>query len=113
MHELSICENLVEIVREEMDKAGLKKLNSVRVKVGEFTNLVPDALQFCFEIATQETPFEGAVLEVELVPTIAFCNACQEEFHVEGVLFICPKCHGGDVDLRSGRDMSIESIDAD
>jgi len=113
MHELSIAESLVQIVREEMDKAGLKKLNAVHLKVGEFTHLVPDALSFCFEIAVQDTPFEGAKLDIELVPTVAYCNKCRQEFHVEGPLFVCPKCLGGDVDVRTGREMSIESIDAD
>ena len=113
MHELSIAENLVEIVREEMEKAGLKKLNSVQVKVGEFTHLAPHALEFCFEIAVQETPFEGARLEIEMVPTMGFCNKCREEFHVDGPLFICPKCAGGDVEVRAGREMTIESIDAE
>jgi len=113
MHELSIAENLVEIVREEMAKAGLKKLNSVYVKVGEFTHLVPDALRFCFEIATQDSPFEGATLQIEVVPTTGFCNGCKEEFHVEGPLFVCPRCLGVDVEVRAGREMTLEAIDAD
>jgi hydrogenase nickel incorporation protein HypA/HybF len=113
MHELSIAENLVEIVREEMAKAGLTKLNAVHLKIGEFTHLVPDALSFCFEIATQGGPLEGATLEIEVVPTTGFCQRCQEEFHVEGVLFICPRCRGGDVEVRTGREMTIEAIDAD
>ena len=113
MHELSIAESLVKIVQEEMAKAGLKKLNSVQVKVGEFTHLVPDALQFCFEIVVRDTPLEGAALEIEVVPTTGFCNKCRKEFHVEGPLFVCPTCMGGDVEVEAGREMSIESIDAD
>lgn len=113
MHELSIAENLVAIVREEMNKTGLTRLNSVQIKVGEFTHLVPDALQFCFEIAVQGTPFEGARLEIEVVPTVGFCNKCRRQFRVEGALFVCPECLGGDVDVQTGREMTIESFDAE
>jgi hydrogenase nickel incorporation protein HypA/HybF len=113
MHELSIAENLVSIVSEEMSKAGLTKLNTVHLKVGEFTHLTPDALSFCFEIVVQGGPLEGARLEIEVVPTTGFCNKCREEFRVEGALFVCPKCLGGDVDVKAGREMTIEALDAD
>jgi hydrogenase nickel incorporation protein HypA/HybF len=113
VHELSIAENLVQIVREEMAKAGLTKLNSVHVKVGEFTHLVPDALSFCFEIVIKDSPLEGARLDIEVVPTTGRCRACGQEFHVEGVLFVCPKCRAADVEVRAGREMSLEAIDAD
>ncbi len=113
MHELSIAGSLVEIVRNEMDKAGLDKLNTVYLKIGEFTQIVPDSLRFCFEISVQGTPLEGAVLEIESVPTLAYCRGCRREFRVEGPRFICPQCAGGDVEVGTGREMTIEAIDAD
>ncbi|MFH0809748.1 MAG: hydrogenase maturation nickel metallochaperone HypA [Pseudomonadota bacterium] len=115
MHELAVAENIVHIVREEMRKAGLAKLNVVYLKVGEFTHLMPDALRFCFEVSVQKnTPLQGATLHIEVVPTLVFCHACESEFHLEGCpVFICPRCAGTDVEVRAGREMSIEAIDAD
>jgi len=114
MHEFSIAQSLVDIIREEMSKAGLKKLSSVHLKVGEFTHLVPDSLSFCFEIICKEyDALSGSRMEIELVPTLAHCNSCGRDFHVEGALFICPGCRGGDIEVLSGREMSIESIEGD
>jgi hydrogenase nickel incorporation protein HypA/HybF len=114
MHEFSIAQSLVDIIREEMAKAGLKSLTCVHLKVGEFTHLVPDSLSFCFEIIVKDYEgLESSRLVIDAVPTIGRCNSCGHEFHVEGALFVCPKCRGGDVEVLSGREMSIESIEGE
>jgi len=114
MHEFSITQSLVDIIREEMAKAGIKKLTSVHLKVGEFTHLVPDSLSFCYEIIVKEHKgLADSSLLIDLVPTVGRCNKCGNEFRVEGALFICPKCQSPDVEILSGREMSIESIEGE
>ena len=62
MHELQIAESIVEMLNE--CRQG-RTVSRVRLLIGRRWTVVPDTLQFCFELATAGTPIEGAELEIE------------------------------------------------
>ena len=64
MHELAIAESVVATV---LERTGGRQVSVVRLRVGRLSGVVPDALTFCFELATAGTPLEGATLEIEEV----------------------------------------------
>lgn len=61
MHELGILQQVVEIVGERSGGARVKR---VVLEVGTFTCVLPDALRFCFDLATEGTVMEGAELTI-------------------------------------------------
>jgi hydrogenase nickel incorporation protein HypA/HybF len=65
MHELAIMESVVAAVTERI---GAERVTVVRLQVGRLAAVVPEALQFCFEICAQGTPLEGAALEIASTP---------------------------------------------
>lgn len=65
MHELSIAKNLLDILKEQADIHNIKKAAKVKLKVGQFTAVEPSSLRFCFQILSEKTVFEGAVLEID------------------------------------------------
>ncbi len=113
MHELSIAMSMVELVQNEVAKRGLTKVTEVEVVVGELSNVVPDALEFCWEVATQETAAAGSKLVIEHRPVTARCHACGREFKVEQYHFICPACGSGDTEQTAGNELYIDHILAD
>ena len=50
MHELSIAQSILEIVKENAGVTDLVK--HVKVRIGELANVVPDSLEFCFGAIT-------------------------------------------------------------
>ena len=48
MHELSIAEDIINVVNQEAAKAGAIKVDVVRLRVGALSGVVPDALRFSF-----------------------------------------------------------------
>ena len=62
MHELAITQSVVDMVVERM--AG-RRVAVVRVRVGELSGVVPDAMVFCYELVTAGTDLEGSRLEIE------------------------------------------------
>jgi hydrogenase nickel incorporation protein HypA/HybF len=68
MHELSIAMSLVDAVCDELPKLGRVSVRSVHVRIGALSGVVPDALTFAFEVATDSSPIAGARLEVEPTP---------------------------------------------
>jgi hydrogenase nickel incorporation protein HypA/HybF len=119
MHEMSVAQSLIEIIRSEMDKNAVTVLQTVKVKAGRINAIVPEALETAFWTLTRGTPMEGASLELETVPLELECGACGTRFTsaTEDTLFLhaeCPEC-GWEFGHRviTGRELYIEYIEAD
>ncbi len=113
MHEMSIVEGLIAIVKEEMDKSGAARLRSVRVKIGEMAGILPDALKTAFQIITAENGMDSAVLNIDISPLTGYCRKCNKEFKVIDYRFSCPECGESEIEIVSGREMSIVEIEVD
>lgn len=116
MHEMSIAQSLIGIIRDEMEKHGLKTLSTVRVKHGKLAAVVPDALTFAFEACTLGTDLEGAVLVTEELPILLKCSECGEEFSpTEGDIFMpCPKCDEGlGHEVLQGKELYLDNMEAE
>ena len=111
MHEVSICESILDILKDEAKKNSASKVTAVRLKIGELSGVVEDALRFAFEVVTKGSIAEGASLVIEEVPLTARCKACGMEFHIVGYAFSCKHCESPEIQVVSGREMQIEDID--
>lgn len=112
MHEMSITEDILDIIRREMKKGSLTHLISVKLRLGELTAIDPDALRFCFDASIKKTGLEGAVLEIEGVPLTGRCTMCATTWKITDFALICPACSGTDVEKIAGTELDIVSIDA-
>jgi len=111
MHEISIAESIVGIAEARARDQNALSVQLIRMRLGEFTNIVPEALEFAFEIARQGTIAERAQLEIEIVPMTLFCVVCEAETQpVRGVCLICAQC-GFPLKIVAGEELQIEYID--
>ncbi len=113
MHEMSIAQSLVDIIKEEMAKHNAKTLRSVSLHIGQMTAIVPEALSFCFQVITTGTELEGARLIMEIIPLRGKCLACKKDFEIENYAFVCPHCGSPDIKTVSGQDLSIVEMEVD
>ncbi|GMB08184.1 hydrogenase maturation nickel metallochaperone HypA [Thermolongibacillus altinsuensis] len=111
MHELSIAQNLVELVIEAAENTGMKRVHSVYLKLGVLSGVAREALEFSFDVVIQGTPLEGAKLVIEDVPVKVFCPACQEA-HVlpEPFPMRCPVCGTRTSQVLEGLEMELFSL---
>ena len=65
MHELSIAEELLQIITNKASQVGIRKIEQINLKIGEFSGILPDALIFAFELISKDTMMEGARIEIE------------------------------------------------
>jgi len=107
VHELAITESIVAAVRE---KLGGTPVRLVRVEVGRLSGVVPDALRFCFELATAGTPLEGAELDIIGQPGRGRCRDCAAEFDTDDWLALCD-CGSADVEVLGGRELRIREVE--
>ena len=112
MHEMGVALQIIEIatasIPKNMDRARVERVN---LRVGKLSAVVADSLRFCFEIAAKDTPLAGAELKIDEIPVVARCNDCRFEWTIETPVFTCKKCTSGKIELRSGRELDIESIE--
>ena len=64
MHEFSAACSIVDAAVQAAETHKVKKVTAVNVEVGEFTFLIPEQLEFNFEIASKKTILEGAMLNI-------------------------------------------------
>ena len=109
MHELSISSAIVDTA---VKHAGGRQIALVSLTVGALRQVVPDSLDFYFEIVARGTLCEGARLEQTLVPAGARCPGCGHEWELEGLpQFRCPGCGAAPAEIVSGDELEVESIE--
>ncbi len=114
MHELSIAASIVESVTEAASAHSGARVKSVQLRIGALAGVVEDALQFCWQLATEGTPLAGAALEIRTLPAVVHCEHCGADEELPGVQsFRCPRCGEPSADLRQGRELEIESFEID
>jgi hydrogenase nickel incorporation protein HypA/HybF len=114
MHELSIAIAIVEQATEVAQQHGGARVHSVRIRVGELSGVVKDALEFAWETATEGTPIAGAQLLVEDVPVRMRCTQCIAE---RGVVspqeLLCEVCRSPAYpwELIQGRELELRAME--
>lgn len=108
MHELSLCNAIATTVT---DHAVGKQVDVVRLRVGHFRQVVPDTLHFCWKNTVLGGPLDGARLDIIAVPAVVVCRQCKGATTLDEPLLRCAGCDSTDVDLVSGEEFLIDSID--
>ncbi|MFC1614084.1 hydrogenase maturation nickel metallochaperone HypA [Gemmatimonadota bacterium] len=112
MHELSITENILEIVERNLAEGGYTRLTGITLRVGLLASVDEDALRFAFEVLTDEGPHRGATLEVEKTYPLARCS-CGEDFEVDDLIYMCPRCGAIRAELAGGDELEVVRLEVE
>jgi hydrogenase nickel incorporation protein HypA/HybF len=113
MHEISIAISIVEIAEASARKQHAASIQLIKLRLGEFTTIVQEALEFAFEIARQDTMAAHATLAIEIVPMIVRCLSCGIVPNpVRDIILSCPKC-GLPLEIIDGEDIQLEYIEVE
>ena len=107
MHEMALTQSVVDAVCEH---AAGRHVQKVTVEIGALCAVVPDAMQFCFELATEGTVADGARLDLNVQPGSAHCRSCGKNFELHDMILLCP-CGSADIEVLAGRDLRILSME--
>lgn len=112
MHEVTVCDSLLDLVEETARKHDAKQVVVVRVRIGEISGVVPELLQHAFEVLAPERKLtKKAVLAIEKVRPLAHCEACGQDFEPAEYIFICPACGSGRTRLLAGDELSLDRLE--
>ena len=112
MHEMGIAMEIVEIAIASIP-AGMQgqRVERVNLTIGKLSAVIPESLRFCFEIVAKDTPLCNAELNIEEGPVVVRCRDCNAQETINEPVFACRKCSSGSVEVISGRELDINSIE--
>jgi len=113
LHEAKLAAGIVETVERVARENGGSRITGIRLQIGEFTCVQPDTLRFCLQTLAEGTIAQNAAISISRIRTRALCTKCRSEFDVHEIEFQCPTCASTDIELVSGRELIIESIEVE
>jgi hydrogenase nickel incorporation protein HypA/HybF len=111
MHELSIAQNIVEIIRKQVPEQEWNLVSTVRLKIGKAAGVLPDSLEFSFQVITSGTPLCNSRLKIESVPFRFHCISCNTIGENEAGFTVCDKCGSTDTKIISGMELQVDEIE--
>ena len=111
MHEMSLCESLIETIQEQAEVQQFGRVKTVFLEIGMLAGVETDALRFCFDIICRGTVAESAQLVISEPPGRAWCFDCNQEVQLADRLSPCPICHGYSLQYKGGDEMRITELE--
>jgi hydrogenase nickel incorporation protein HypA/HybF len=111
MHEISIALSIIEIAEEKARERNSPSIQTIQIRLGEFTAVFKEALVFAFEAARIGTLAESARLRIETVPMVVRCALCGPVTKpARTVCLACPTC-GLPLAIVAGQELEVEYIE--
>ncbi|MBK8175148.1 MAG: hydrogenase maturation nickel metallochaperone HypA [Rhodospirillales bacterium] len=111
MHELALCQSVVDVVLEQARQYRFDRVETVRLEIGALSCVAPDALDFCFAAVARGTIADGARLEILAVPGEAWCLDCGMTVPLGDRAAACPRCAGYRLQVTGGEGMRIKDLE--
>ena len=84
----------------------------MRLEIGKLSGVMVDSVRFCFDLVAEGTHGAGRPAGGRRARRRrARCRDCAEEFDVDDPIVLCPACGSADVDVLSGRELRIKSVE--
>jgi hydrogenase nickel incorporation protein HypA/HybF len=113
MHELSLCQSIIDIVETEAGKRHFVRVRKVRLLVGPLAGVDRAALSFGFDAVSRDTIAEGAELEFVDTPGLAWCFACDRTVEIAHYYDPCPACGGHRLKVTGGEEFRILDLEVE
>jgi hydrogenase nickel incorporation protein HypA/HybF len=111
MHELSICQALLNQVLEVAQDYPKHQVESITLKIGPLSGVEPQLLEQAFPLASIDTIAQGATLIIEHLPVKVRCLQCGAESETAPNRLLCQSCGHWQTQLQSGDEMLLASIE--
>ncbi|MBN2432505.1 MAG: hydrogenase maturation nickel metallochaperone HypA [Acidobacteria bacterium] len=113
MHEVSIAQNIVEIVTETLRQHPASVVRSVRISAGRLSGVDGEALRFALDVVKDGTVLADADFEIECPPAAGVCQNCGREVEMADIFVLCPHCGSTAVQLTSGDQLQILDMEVE
>jgi len=111
VHELSICQAMLQQVEAIAAQRQARGVTSITIRIGPLSGVEPDLLQHAFPMARAGTVAAEARLIVERLPIRVRCEQCDAETEATPNRLLCGACGDWHTRLVSGDEMLLASVE--
>jgi len=104
---------MLDLVLKQAEQAGARKVERVNINIGEMTGVVDSCVEFYFELLSKGTAAEGATVSIKSVPVTVQCRKCERNFQPKEGDWNCPGCGNTGIEILTGRELILESIEVE
>ena len=110
MHEYPVTLEIVRIAEKTArEKGGTVK--AIHLVVGEDSGFIGESIQMYFDVISEGTLCESALLTIKDIRPKMKCDRCGRLFERKRFSFTCPYCGGDGSPTDIGKEFYIESVD--
>jgi hydrogenase nickel incorporation protein HypA/HybF len=111
MHETSIAVSLIDVAQDVLREHGGVRVRALTVRIGQWSAVVPEALQAAFPAAAAGTPLQGARLSVVRVPGMGECPQHGPVTLELSKGLRCPLCGSSTPRLVQGDELELDELE--
>jgi hydrogenase nickel incorporation protein HypA/HybF len=113
MHELSVCNALLQQIETIAAQHGARKVTRVELGVGPLSGIEPKLLRNAYPIAVAGTIAEHAELVITDFEIKVSCTECYAETLAQANRLLCGECGGYRTKVISGDEMILQRLELD
>ena len=110
MHELSLCEDLLEQVLTIAKQNQAKYVETITLDIGPLAGVEPLLLENAFSILKIDTVAENAKLIIQSPPIIVECVVCGQQSTVSANNLVCLACQSNETQLVHGDELILVNL---
>jgi hydrogenase nickel incorporation protein HypA/HybF len=111
MHELSICQALMEQVERVAAEQRARRIVSVTLRIGPLAGVEPALLESAFPLASAGTLAADSRLVVERSAVRVRCRECGAESEAQSTRLLCGGCGQWRVEVLAGEELLLVSVE--
>lgn len=113
MHEMSLCEGILQIIEDEAAKQQYSKVKKVSLEIGALSGVELEAMRFGFDAVCRNSIAEGSLLEIIELPGQAWCMECAKTVEAKQRYDACPDCGSYQLQVTGGDEMRIKELEVE
>ena len=111
MHELPVTQNILDIAIKHGKNSNASRILQLNIVIGQLSSFIDDSIQFYWDLISKDTIAEGAAINIERIPAEFSCLDCSNQYTLSPGDLECPECGSSHVEILTGKEFYLDSID--
>ncbi len=110
LHEISLLENVREILQEHAKTQDFVQVKTITLEIGKLSCVEPEALRFGFDVVMKGSLAENATLIITEQDGTGICEHCKKQVSISTLYDVCPQCGNPIMTVTQGNEMKIKDL---
>lgn len=113
MHEMSLAENMLQLIEEAASEQKFTQVKTVWLEIGQLACVEKESLRFYFDVVTHDSIAQQARLEIVEIAGQGLCNQCHQAVLIASHYEACPHCGSYALQITQGDGMQIKELEVE